>query len=93
MVSKCANPECSRHFHYLHEGKVFKLEFDPAGWPGHDPPSEYGAGHRVEHFWLCSSCALTMTLAVEKGKGVVALPLKMLRARHSSDFADTSFVD
>ena len=28
MLSKCANPECSNKFRYLHDGKVFKVDFD-----------------------------------------------------------------
>ena len=28
MLSKCANPECSAKFRYLHDGKVFRLELD-----------------------------------------------------------------
>ena len=28
MVSKCANPACSTPFHYLREGKVFRVEVE-----------------------------------------------------------------
>ena len=28
MVSKCANPACSTPFHYLREGKIFKVEVE-----------------------------------------------------------------
>jgi len=28
MVSKCANPNCSAPFLYLHQGKLFRLETD-----------------------------------------------------------------
>jgi hypothetical protein len=25
MISKCANPACTAHFLYLHEGKLFRV--------------------------------------------------------------------
>ena len=28
MLSKCANPACSAHFLYLHEGRVFRIMRD-----------------------------------------------------------------
>ncbi|PYX96097.1 MAG: hypothetical protein DMG64_06520 [Acidobacteria bacterium] len=28
MVSKCANPACSTPFHYLREGKIFRVEVE-----------------------------------------------------------------
>lgn len=58
MLSKCANPECSEQFRYLHQGKLFYLMPTPkagaitdADWP-----------QRQERFWLCESCSKTMTL-------------------------------
>ena len=30
---------------------------------------------KVEHFWLCGTCAKLMTLAYQRGKGVITLPL------------------
>lgn len=75
MVSKCANPRCSVPFLYLRDGKVFQLEMD-----GADDPQQLELGrpkrpHRVEHFWLCGDCAAVMTLAVDRGRGVVTVPL------------------
>lgn len=29
MLSKCANPECSESFRYLHEGRIFHLAPTP----------------------------------------------------------------
>ncbi len=73
MLSKCANPACSTPFQYLREGKLFQLETDspPAGGIhllGKKP------GHKVEHFWLCGPCSEQMTLAFQRGKGVITLP-------------------
>ena len=58
MLSKCANPECSEIFRYLHQGKIFCLAPTPeievaAGMP--NPVLE-------ERFWLCERCAKEMTL-------------------------------
>lgn len=58
MLSKCANPECSEIFRYLHEGKVFFLA----------PTSEVLIAAGIQHprlherFWLCDQCSKEMTL-------------------------------
>ena len=57
MVSKCANPECSERFLYLHQGRIFQLT--PA------PEIAVGGGFApqlYERFWLCDKCSKTMTL-------------------------------
>ena len=58
MVSKCANPECSEKFLYLHQGKIFQLtptpEVEAVGRSS--PRSLY------ERFWLCDKCCKEMTL-------------------------------
>ena len=59
MVAKCANPLSPACFRYLSQGKLFRLEVD------------YG---KFEYFWLCGDCAPKMSLQVEWGKGVVAVP-------------------
>ena len=73
MLHKCANPECSRSFRNLAEGKLFLIETNgtaPAlrGWDG-------PAARRVEHFWLCELCASVLTLSFDKGRGMVTVPL------------------
>lgn len=58
MLSKCANPECSRQFLHLHEGKIFHLCPTPeveAGAAGF-VPSLY------ERFWLCDECCRDLTV-------------------------------
>lgn len=61
MVTKCADPPCSARFRYLREGRLFRLEAEC---------------DKEEYFWLCSECASKMLLKVEKGRGVVTLPLQ-----------------
>ncbi len=83
MVSKCANPECSTPFHYLRDGKIFQLETGDSGSPEPHLLSARRGAHRFEHFWLCGPCATSLTLVVEKGKGVVTAPLQARRAAAS----------
>jgi hypothetical protein len=78
MISKCANPDCSVHFLYLHEGKLFRVLRETDGPPdlqmGVDPTVRKRA-QRVEFYWLCPECAHRMTVRYEKGSGVVLKPL------------------
>lgn len=86
MLSKCANPVCTTPFHYLRDGKLFQIDTSldhPQGVrPGlvteHRPP------HRIEFFWLCADCSSTLTLAFQRGKGVVTVPLSLPSARHAA---------
>jgi hypothetical protein len=64
MLAKCANPACSARFRYLHEGRLFAIESDTGSARiGLMSDPEYTGGrHRLQYFWLCSSCCRTMTL-------------------------------
>jgi hypothetical protein len=59
VLSKCANPACCARFHYLHQGRLFKIETGSV--------SPRGSARRIEHFWLCESCAQTLTVALDNG--------------------------
>lgn len=72
MLSKCANPECTRPFHYLREGKLFQI--DRAG-AGPRLVTDKRPPHKIEYFWLCGPCSSSMTLAFNRGAGVVTIPL------------------
>ncbi len=77
MVSKCANPSCSTPFHYFREGKIFQVEVDGSGETRPTGPQLVASSRKVprlEHFWLCGRCSNTMTLVLERGKGVTAVP-------------------
>lgn len=77
MLSKCANPDCSNLFLYLHQGKLFRLDTD-TGHVGADPDfREHGP--RVEFFWLCDDCAANMTVVFKKGKGVTVRPFRFIQ--------------
>jgi hypothetical protein len=59
MLSKCANPECSQQFLYLHQGKLFCLTPSPNLQTLAGKSCEF----LYERFWLCDQCSRTMTLA------------------------------
>jgi len=76
MLHKCANPDCVRPFRKLAEGKLFLIEIAGSCPPGRTATKWDGQTlHRVEHFWLCEPCASVLTLAFEKGRGMVTVPL------------------
>jgi hypothetical protein len=53
MISKCANPDCSKLLMRLDGGRFF-------GFPT--------ATKGIEHFWLCVSCSKSYTLKHNDGK-------------------------
>jgi len=69
MIAKCANPVCSAPFHYLREGKVFRMEFDSACNPlGPQLAGSPKPVRKIEHFWLCGPCSTTLTLVMNQGR-------------------------
>ena len=77
MVSKCANPECSAPFLYLHRGKLFRIDTEGRQDRRRNMGNENKGGkslRRIEFYWLCDECALKMTLAFDKGSGVFVRP-------------------
>ena len=62
MLAKCANPICGAHFRYLNQGRIYNVpiyenESKSCVWP-----------QRIEHFWLCAQCSVTLTLVLKDGK-------------------------
>ncbi|HMC31200.1 MAG TPA: hypothetical protein VKL99_10230 [Candidatus Angelobacter sp.] len=53
MISKCANPQCSKLLMRLDGGRFFGFPTSPK---------------RIEHFWLCGNCSKLFTLRQIKGK-------------------------
>ncbi len=58
MLSKCANPECSEQFRFLHQGKIFHL----TPTPDVQACDDASLSLLYERFWLCDSCAKKLTL-------------------------------
>ena len=86
MLSKCANPVCTTPFHYLRDGKLFQIDTAHGGPQMVGPLLAAGPKqpHRIEFFWLCAECSSTMTLAFQRGKGVVMVPLPAADARQAA---------
>lgn len=81
MLSKCTNPKCSRLFHYLHEGKLFRLDVSTGRIGAYADYKEPGS--RVEFFWLCDSCAADMTVVFTAGRGVEVQLFREMRREAS----------
>lgn len=75
MVSKCANSGCMADFRYLHQGKLFHVEFDGAGSIPSMQTQLKKPARRTEYFWLCHECSTRMTVSFQKGRGVTVKPL------------------
>jgi hypothetical protein len=54
VISKCANPSCSKVLMRLDGGRFF-------GFPVRDKGT-------IEHFWLCAACSKHFTLKLIEGK-------------------------
>jgi len=67
MLAKCSNPLCSALFLHLKEGRLFRLESDPA-FHSSEPA-------RLEYFWLCPRCSPAMTLRLSEDGTVVTVLL------------------
>jgi hypothetical protein len=76
MLAKCANPNCSVPFRYLREGKLFQVERDEANQPIlKGPRPRPRPDRRVEYFWLCGICAARVTLAFDRVRGMITVPI------------------
>ena len=73
MLSKCANPECSEPFRYLHQGKMFCLMPTPKA-----AATSYGSLEFLyERFWLCDRCSKEMKVTWDGARArVVRLTAK-----------------
>lgn len=77
MLSKCANPACSVPFRRLREGKLFVVETESLapGCQALSPARRARPLRRVEHYWLCDECARFITLAFDRERGMITVPL------------------
>jgi hypothetical protein len=81
MLHKCANPACSRPFRHLEEGKLFQVEmeyFQVSSSPALVRPRRPKKLRQIDRYWLCDECCSHLTLAFEKGRGVVTVPLPLI---------------
>jgi hypothetical protein len=86
MISKCANPTCSTPFHYLRDGKVFRVDLNDDNENLNSPYLVDGkkAPRRTEHFWLCGPCAQTLSLIFNKQTGVHVVQKPLARRAAAS---------
>ena len=59
MLLNCANPGCSAEFLYLYEGELFLIELP---------------NRRVERYWLCRECSLSLGVIYDVSEGVKVIP-------------------
>jgi hypothetical protein len=87
MLSHCANPQCSRPFLRLRQGKLFLVETEFVAKLGEltapSSPHMRQRPRRVERYWLCDQCAEVWTLVQDRKQGIVlvALPRRPVSAR------------
>jgi len=84
MLSKCANPACSKPLVYLREGKIFRMEQLPGPQPAGQNGDPSRNSHQIEHFWLCGACSARMTLVYDREDGVQVLPKQRTMAKAAS---------
>jgi len=80
MLSQCANSQCAKPFLKLREGKLFLVETDRLVKPGESATPPFVRARKqqrlVEHYWLCSDCAMEWTLVYDRERGVGLTPLR-----------------
>jgi hypothetical protein len=65
MVAKCANPECSRAFRYLCQGRLFVAI----------PSKEATLDNSIHYAWLCHGCAAKLTVQFKQDGVFEVVPL------------------
>ena len=79
MLSRRANPLCSKPFLKFREGKLFLVETNRLTKPGESvsPPfiRPRQPQRQVEHYWLCDECAAQWTLVYDSDQEVGLAPL------------------
>ena len=67
MLGKCANPVCLASFRKLGTGKLFAFEMGMNARSAAiaSNPDSTKTGQTPVFFWLCETCSLTFTLALD----------------------------
>lgn len=73
MLSKCANPNCSNIFRYLHEGKLYLVNSSPAKTQRNRSLRHTGEWRPLEYAWLCSSCCRHMSIRFDEELGAMVV--------------------
>lgn len=64
MTAKCANPSCSKPFHYFRTGKIYLIDVPI-------PKSSLKERRPHEYFWLCGECCRSMRVALDQTGAVI----------------------
>ena len=71
MLSRCANPQCSKPFLRLGQGRLFLVETGSnRDAPTPRPSAMRLRPSRVERYWLCDQCAPLWTLVQGRNQGI-----------------------
>src|SRR5690348_4964892 len=79
MMARCINENCNRPLHSLSEGRLFQFEVVSISLAANDEtaaPFDEKPQRETVHFWLCGSCAASLTLVLEPARGLKLIPLE-----------------
>jgi hypothetical protein len=76
-MARCINENCNLPLHSLSEGRLFQFEVISISLAANDEtsaPFDEKPQRETVHFWLCGSCASTLTLVLEPARGLKLVP-------------------
>jgi len=79
-MARCINENCNLPLHSLSEGRLFQFEIVSISLAANDEaiaPFDEKPRRETVHFWLCGSCASTLTLVLEPVRGLKLVPLQV----------------
>jgi len=79
-MARCINENCNLPLHSLSEGRLFQFEIISISLAANDEaaaPFDEKPLRETVHFWLCGSCASTLTLVLEPVRGLKLVPLQV----------------
>jgi len=71
MLQKYANPACRAQFRYLHEVRLFEVEFQYSARPAGNGQSKVNGPGNVERWWLGDHCAAHIALRYDPRQGLL----------------------
>jgi hypothetical protein len=79
IMARCINENCNLPLHSLSEGRLFQFEVISISLAASDEtsaPFDEKPQRETVHFWLCGSCAATLTLVLEPTRGLKLVSLQ-----------------
>jgi len=77
MVAHCVNPSCYAPLHSLSGGRLFQFEVVSISVSASDDtsaPFDEKPQSQTAQFWLCATCAASMSLVLEPSSGLQLVP-------------------